>query len=1562
MPDVFGRRPGSPLRGIVLIPLFALLLILLAGAVSFGQELSLEDRELFFEPPRELVGETARFPDAHATEEALVLLYQEITGEGEDASIYVSVQTSKTGRSWTAHRRVIGPIPLRREPAPVVFASNVAPNGDIYVVVAESATTTRVYRSENTGESFSEVAALSTEVTSVSPRLFVTSDGGLLLYVNQNIDRAQSILFSRSAGGDDWSEFEPLVRDDALVFNFLPDHVSYQGRDYVVFQSFDPNESTNYQLYAKVSENGGRSWSDARIMTDFMTSEETREDYLEYDNQRPDIAALNGTLAVVWERAARGEAKEVFYGELTEDGAFRTTPERASLAVSSANFPRLFRHRGETYVVWFTNPRGNSNVTLAARSGGLWLSTTLNPPSGVAAFARPLLARGRLHVFWQYEPPDQSARISYLEPDQRATPPDPRGANFVEGRRSSAEVAEFSWSVPEDPSGIQGYNYVWSRNPEAPVPLNLAYSAQDTGASLQAPEDGPWYFRIAARDRAGNWSEPSTLEFFRDTTPPPPVTFERPAMDEEGYLASNSFTLGWNEPEAPDVAGYTVAFDRVGTEDAAPPPTEVSLSSDALPQRVLTTATALSRTNADNGLWRLSVAPVDEVGNVGEARSVLLRLNKYIPSTQVFRVATEQDILGRYRLSVTGRGFTANGTIDRLILDRDGVEPYDYEFRPGQDYRLVNNRRIEGLTIRDIDTGSYRLGLRHSERGTYFPPEILAFERTGVITFGDYTVRYAPDYSLRPPAAFVFQGSWVLVWIVAAIMFGIVAFSSVRIAGIVRDGRILQQNAHALITGNTMPAEKKRQRLEEMKRTGIGLRLKFALFVVVLVVSVVVGVAFVLGNASLERQQATLGRGLEQRIEVLLRSVSSRAESAMLNPNENRLDLQLLTGQSQVMDEILYVTFSGPNVNGSGTNYVWATNDPAINPDGEGEEDFDPLLSRSLDTDSYVPGQSRLEDPASEEIAGLFEELNGQARTALGETPRNIQQLNEELTQLVLQGAAEDDPELLNLDETRRELELQLTETLNRIGNVVRSSPELDAQDLPEDQRRFVFYTPIMAWNSNEDPEVARYYRGTVRMVVSTDLILQEIADAQQELLVSTVIVAAIAVAIGIVGSLILATIVVIPINRLVRGVELIRDTEDKEELQGHVVDVRTRDELSVLANTVNSMTQGLVRAAATNKELTVGKEVQKMFIPLEEDNQGRKMTTVNEVDPGVELAGYYEGASAVSGDYFRYDKVDDHHYAMIKCDISGHGVAAALIMVQVATLYTSFFREWQTRRNGQSLTDLVVQVNDIIESMSFKGRFAAFTLGLLDTRSGEWRICNAGDNRVDILDGTSGRMDLHKLPDPPAAGVFPSDLVEMRGGFPEVKLKLKSGDTAILYTDGIEEAMHVLRNRDYSVHAVTEEDHQKGIVPGEESEDPRAPNKIDVEQEREEFGTWRIYDVVEALHRGGEYRLERLYDPDGLELVFDFRNCEASPENIVLALVSVEKVFRLYKHPGAGSEDRVRVDTKIVDFLRRYFRQYDAYFDHPLDISDLPEYRYFSHLREDEQEDDLTVLAVRKQ
>jgi hypothetical protein len=97
--------------------------------------------------------------------------------------------------------------------------------------------------------------------------------------------------------------------------------------------------------------------------------------------------------------------------------------------------------------------------------------------------------------------------------------------------------------------------------------------------------------------------------------------------------------------------------------------------------------------------------------------------------------------------------------------------------------------------------------------------------------------------------------------------------------------------------------------------------------------------------------------------------------------------------------------------------------------------------------------------------------------------------------------------------------------------------------------------------------------------------------------------------------------------------------------------------------------------------------------------------------------------------------------------------------------------------------------------------------------------------------------------------------------------------------------------------------------------------------------------------------------------MVFDFTGCAGTVEEAVLAMVAVEKVFRLYLDPSAGPEDRVYMDKRIDAFLRRHFNLFGKYFSHPLETGEEtpPDRVAYARLKEDEQYDDLTILAVRK-
>ncbi len=67
-----------------------------------------------------------------------------------------------------------------------------------------------------------------------------------------------------------------------------------------------------------------------------------------------------------------------------------------------------------------------------------------------------------------------------------------------------------------------------------------------------------------------------------------------------------------------------------------------------------------------------------------------------------------------------------------------------------------------------------------------------------------------------------------------------------------------------------------------------------------------------------------------------------------------------------------------------------------------------------------------------------------------------------------------------------------------------------------------------------------------VRLEVNTSLIVSEVRTATTDLVRLTLIIAAIALGLGILGAFILSTVIVVPIRKLVEQIEKIRDTEDK--------------------------------------------------------------------------------------------------------------------------------------------------------------------------------------------------------------------------------------------------------------------------------------------------------------------------------------------------------------------------------------------------------------------------------
>jgi len=765
------------------------------------------------------------------------------------------------------------------------------------------------------------------------------------------------------------------------------------------------------------------------------------------------------------------------------------------------------------------------------------------------------------------------------------------------------------------------------------------------------------------------------------------------------------------------------------------------------------------------------------------------------------------------------------------------------------------------------------------------------------------------------------------------------------ISGTIKETNTIRKETLAILTGDSLPLQKK-QNPENFYKKGKGLSFKLALFTIGLVLLIVMMFSTPMYIIMTNRQRETLLESLYARSGVLLEGIVSSAKAYMpmairFRGDRGISELTQLPSMSFTLEEANYITIIGSGMDSIHMNHVWASNDPDIN--------------LKIDTPELIPGISRLNETLTSLFERISEDINNHTLKEAREIEQNIREMDREIQAIPLSETnmfrIMDIQERINYQETR------LARILSEITGDMRSYPEFSKKEINYGMDgKYIFYKPIFYRQRSDN----NFFRGFVVLEVSLDIITSKLFQGQMILIETIGAVALAALVIGIIGALMLATLIVRPIRTLVHHIEIIRDTEDKSKLYGMNINISSNDEIAVLGGTINDMTQGLVKAAKAASDLSIGKEIQKKFIPLEVDNQGNKLTSGFKKTQNLNFFGYYEGAKGVSGDYFDYIDLDGRYYAVIKCDVAGTGIPAAFIMIQVATMFINYFKQWKPNDEGMRIEEVVYQINEFIETLAFKGRFAAFTLCLFDSETGLVRFCNAGDNIINFYDASEGKMRAISLPSTPAAGVLPNSMIESSGGYKVQTVQIDRGDILLLYTDGIEEAKRKFRNKAFKEITCTEgpvdtphETHQCG-------------------QADEEMTPDRVKDIINAVMAKGIYTLHKYHNPedfthqavtteDGGDLQFDFSTCEGHVEDVIMAMVSVEKMFRCYKPANAGEEARVLVDRKVDEFLKNHFLQYRRYCSQKREFPENPAYMYYTHVMEDEQYDDLTILGIKR-
>ncbi len=191
-------------------------------------------------------------------------------------------------------------------------------------------------------------------------------------------------------------------------------------------------------------------------------------------------------------------------------------------------------------------------------------------------------------------------------------------------------------------------------------------------------------------------------------------------------------------------------------------------------------------------------------------------------------------------------------------------------------------------------------------------------------------------------------------------------------------------------------------------------------------------------------------------------------------------------------------------------------------------------------------------------------------------------------------------------------------------------------------------------------------------------------------------------------------------------------------------------------------------------KELNLAAAIQQRIIPKE----------LPQID-GYEIAGINIPSKEVGGDYYDCIDLGGEKFALIIADVAGKGISAALLVNTLnAALYS--YLEFNL-----PLTDIADKLNKLIFKSSPPDKYITFFIAVLNSKTGELDIVNAGHNPILLLrnNGTLEQIE---------AGGIGLGMLDFGLPYEGKKLTIEVGEKLFLYTDGIPEAMN-LNDEEYS-------------------------------------------------------------------------------------------------------------------------------------------------------------------
>ena len=161
-----------------------------------------------------------------------------------------------------------------------------------------------------------------------------------------------------------------------------------------------------------------------------------------------------------------------------------------------------------------------------------------------------------------------------------------------------------------------------------------------------------------------------------------------------------------------------------------------------------------------------------------------------------------------------------------------------------------------------------------------------------------------------------------------------------------------------------------------------------------------------------------------------------------------------------------------------------------------------------------------------------------------------------------------------------------------------------------------------------------------------------------------------------------------------------------------HLPYVQTLTNIIIVAIENKKLYKEHIQRAQIKKELELAQNMQQMLFPHSLPNTDE-----------LQVAAKYLPHQQVGGDYYDFIQLNNHEFIFCIADVSGKGVAAALLMSNMqATLHSLI-------NYTHNLKDIILELNKRVIDNAKNEKFVSLFLAKLNTKSQQFTYINAGHN-----------------------------------------------------------------------------------------------------------------------------------------------------------------------------------------------------------------------------------------